>query len=423
MKIVVLGLGHVGATVAACLADRGHVVVGVDRSRAKATAIAAGIPPVREPGLEPLLRKGLAAGRLTTACNPADPCVDADLALVCVGTPPGADGTLSSASVLRVASQLAAAARRRSPDQPPLLCVFRSTVMPGTMEHLVLPAMTGAAGEPPGRRYEVAFNPEFMRESVAIADFARPPKIVIGERFPGASGRLRGLYDDLDAPLFEVSFALAELIKLVDNGFHALKVAFANEVGRIAAITGVDALRLMQMVVADTKLNISPAYLAPGAPFGGSCLVKDLAALGAIARQHQVELPVLANVLASNAAHRAALLAKVGAVASPPARLLLCGLTFKPGTDDLRESPMVHLARDLIALGYRVALHDPDLEGVELAGQNLRFVLAQLPDFPARLIERAALAPADYDLIVCAKPGAAPDPRIRGLPLVDLTRL
>ncbi|HSA81570.1 MAG TPA: nucleotide sugar dehydrogenase [Geminicoccaceae bacterium] len=423
MKIMVLGLGYVGATVAVCLADRGHVVVGVDRSRAKATAMAAGNPPVREPGLEPLLRKGLAAGRLVTACDPTDHCGDADLAVVCVGTPPNADGTLSSASVLRVAGRLGAAARSRSPDRPPLLCVFRSTVMPGTMEHLVLPAMIGAAGEPPGQRYEVAFNPEFLRESVAVADFAHPPKIVIGERFPGASARLRGLYDDLDAPLFEVSFALAELIKLVDNGFHALKVAFANEVGRIAAATGVDARRLMQLVVADTKLNVSPAYLAPGAPFGGSCLPKDLAALGAIAHQHQVEVPVLANVLPSNAAHRAALLAKVRALAEPPARLLFCGLTFKPGTDDLRESPMVHLARDLIALGYRVALHDPDLEGVELTGQNLQFVLAQLPDLHARLIESAAIAPADYDLIVCAKPGAAPDPPIPALPLVDVTQL
>ena len=208
--------------------------------------------------------------------------------MVCVGTPARADGSLETSFVRAVAEELGGAVRQRPVEAAPLLCVFRSTMLPGTMETLVVPAITAAAGAPPGARYEVAFNPEFLRESVAIADYFQPSRIVVGERYPGATQRLRGLYDGIVAPLFEVSFRVAEMIKMVDNTFHALKVAFANEIGRVAAAASVDVDQLITMFIADRKLNISEAYLRPGMPFGGSCLPKDVAALCAFARQHDV---------------------------------------------------------------------------------------------------------------------------------------
>ena len=223
MKLIVLGLGYVGSTMAACLTRAGHQVVGIDKSPGKVAAVAAGRSPVREPEVEPLLAAAVRRGVLSSAGDIGDHVLDAALAVICVGTPAGPDGLLDTSHVRAVAEELGTAVRRRPAGAPPLLCVVRSTVLPGAMDTLVIPAMTAAAGEPPGGRYEVAYNPEFLRETVAIADYFRPPKIVIGERRPGVTGQLCGLYAGIDAPLFEVSFRVAELIKVVDNTFHALR--------------------------------------------------------------------------------------------------------------------------------------------------------------------------------------------------------
>src|SRR5919106_2714843 len=311
MKILVLGLGYVGSTMAACLTKDEHAVVGIDKAASKLAAVAQGRSPVREPGVAELRKAALERGLLLTATDVGDHVLDADVAMVCVGTPARPDGSLETSYVRAVAEELGRAVRHRPDEAAPLLCVFRSTMLPGTMETLVIPTITAAAGKPPGARYEVAFNPEFLRESVAITDYFQPPRIVVGERQLGATQRLRGLYDGIAAPVFEVSFRAAEMIKMVDNTFHALKVAFANEIGRIAAAASVDVEQLIPMFIGDRKLNVSEAYLRPGMPFGGSCLPKDVAALCAFAGQHEVGVPLVGHVMASNAAHQAALTRRV----------------------------------------------------------------------------------------------------------------
>ena len=421
MKVVVLGLGYVGSAMAACLTRSGHAVVGIDKNPVKLAAVADGRSPVREPGVEALLATGVERGLLSTADEFGDHVLDADIAVVCVGTPARPDGSLDMSFVIAVAEELGAASRRRPSDAPPLLCVFRSTMLPGTMDGVVIPAMTAAAGAPPGTLYEVAFNPEFLRESVAIADYFRPPKIVLGEREPGATQRLRGLYDGIDAPLFEVSFPVAEMIKMVDNTFHALKVAFANEVGRVAAAAAIDVDELINLFVADRKLNISEAYLRPGAPFGGSCLPKDVGALSAFASERGVSLPVISHVLPSNAAHQAALTSRVLNALPNGTAVLLAGITFKAGTDDLRESPLVYLARSLLDGGHRVMVYDQDLDGCEFMGDNLHFIRRHLPELSDLLVADLGWALRERPVVVRAKPLPVPLPD--GLTIIDIDQL
>jgi GDP-mannose 6-dehydrogenase len=419
MKILVLGLGYVGSTMTACLAKGDHAVVGIDKSASKVAAVAEGRSPVREPGVAELLKASLDRGLLSTATGIGDHVLDADVAMVCVGTPARADGSLETSFVGAVAEELGTALRRRPAEAAPLLCVFRSTMLPGTMENLVLPALAAAAGAPPGARYEVAFNPEFLRESVAIADYFQPSRIVIGERHPGATQRLRGLYDGIVAPLFEVPFRVAEMIKMVDNTFHALKVAFANEIGRVAAAAEVDIDQLVTMFLADRKLNISEAYLRPGVPFGGSCLPKDVGALCAFASRHDVVLPLIGQVMPSNAAHQAALNRRVLDALPPGAAVLLVGVTFKANTDDLRESPLVYLARSILDRGHSLAIYDPDLIGCELVGENLHFVRRHLPEMADLLVDDLDAALASQPVVVRAKRLTVPT----GLTILDVDQL
>jgi GDP-mannose 6-dehydrogenase len=423
LRIAILGLGYVGTTTAACLLEDGHEVIGVDVNPEKLDQIGRGRSPVAEPGVEPRLAAGHAAGRLRATVR-LDPWLDAlDLAMVCVGTPSRADGKLELAHLVEVARQLGqAAARRRS--SAPLLLVFRSTVPPGTMERLVLPTLEDAAGAPPGTTYEVAFNPEFLREATAVRDYFAPPKIVVGERAQGVTQRLRGIYDGIDAPLFEVPFRVAESVKLVDNAFHALKVAFANEIGRICLGQGVDPQAVMDVFLADTKLNVSPAYLRPGGAYGGSCLPKDLAALIALAAEAGVAAPLLDGVRRSNTAHLAHLAAMVRQRVAPPGPVLLIGLSFKPGTDDLRNSPLVELALALTAAGYALVVHDPDVEPRHLVGANLARAAEHRDTVLGHLTADLEGAAAAARLAVLGK--ALPGVRERlpaGLPLLDLTRL
>jgi GDP-mannose 6-dehydrogenase len=421
MKILVLGLGYVGSTMAACLTKDGHAIVGIDKSASKLAAVAEGRSPVREPGVAELLQAALDRGLLSTASEIGDHVLDADIAMTCVGTPAGPDGSLEMRYVRAVAGELGRAVRARPIEAAPLLCVFRSTMLPGTMETLVIPIMTEAAGAPPGGRYEVAFNPEFLRESVAIADYFQPPRIVLGERHSGTTQRLRGLYDHISAPLFEVTFRVAEMIKMVDNTFHALKVAFANEIGRVAAAAGVDIDQLVTMFLADRKLNISEAYLRPGVPFGGSCLPKDVAALCAFAGRHDVRTPLIAHVMPSNAAHQAALTRRVLDALPAGASVLLVGVTFKANTDDLRESPLIYLARSILDRGHALRIFDQDLIGCELVGDNLQFVRRHLPELPELLVEDIDAALRSSPVVVRAKQLPVPVPA--GLTIIDVDQL
>jgi len=418
-----MGLGYVGTTTAACLLNDGHHVYGIDISPAKAELIGLGRSPVVEPEVEAMLQAGLAAGRLASGPS-LDPWLDRlDLVMICVGTPSRADGKLEMVHLLEVTRQLGRKARERQAAEP-LLLVFRSTMAPGTMERLVLPTLEAAAGEGPGQRYEVAFNPEFLRESTAVKDYYAPPKIVIGERRPGASRRLMGIYDRLDAPFFEVGFAAAEMVKFVDNCFHALKVAFANEIGRIALAKGVDPQALADMFLADTKLNVSPAYLRPGGPFGGSCLPKDLGAMLALARDAGVQVPVLGGTRESNAVHAAWLAQAVQARLAPPGPVLLMGLSFKAGTDDLRNSPLLELAEALLDAGYDLKVFDPDLDPERLVGVNFALAAEHQEVLRARLTGDLAAALRDVGLVIVGKPMPAYTGTLpAGLPQLDVARL
>jgi GDP-mannose 6-dehydrogenase len=297
-------------------------------------------------------------------------------------------------------------------------------VPPGTMDRLVLPTLAQAAGEGPGRLYEVAFNPEFLREATAIKDYFAPPKIVIGERSPGLTGRLRGMYEGIEAPLFEVPFAVAETVKFADNCWHAVKVAFANELGRVCLARGVDPQAVADIFLADTKLNVSPTYLRPGGPFGGSCLPKDLSGMLALAREAGLTVPLLAGARESNAVHLAWIFQAVRQRCPPPGPVLLVGLSFKAGTDDLRNSPNLELAELLLEAGYDLRVHDPDLDPERLTGANFALALEHQEALRGRMRGDPADAAAGALLAIIGKPVPGVRDRLpAGLPVLDLTRL
>jgi GDP-mannose 6-dehydrogenase len=418
-----LGLGYVGTTAAACLLKDGHEVVGIDINPDKLDSFGRGRSPVVEPGVDELLGQGLAAGRLQAGPR-LDPWLDRlDLAMVCVGTPSRADGRLELTHLLEVSRQLGRALTRRKAEAP-LLLVFRSTVPPGTMENLVLPTLADAAGCGPGERYEVAFNPEFLRQSTAIDDYYAPPRTVIGERAPGITRRLAGIYDGIAAPLFEVPFKVAEAAKLVDNGFHALKVAFANEIGRLCQGQDLDPQAVADVFLADTKLNISPAYLRPGAPYGGSCLPKDLEAMIALGREQGTATPLLEGVRASNAAHLAHLISTVRRLVPPPGPILQLGLSFKAGTDDLRHSPLVELAEGLAQAGYELRILDPDVDPARLLGANFARAAEHRGKVLSRIVTEPETAVEGAVLAILGKPLPGLRERLpQSLPLLDITRL
>lgn len=423
MKIVVFGLGYVGATAVACLLKDGHEVVGIDVNADKAADISSGRSPVSEPGLNALLADGLADGRLSATTQAGRVLEDADIALVCVGTPSFGAGGLDLSQVLSVSEEIGAGLKDREAARDPLIVAYRSTMYPGAMEESILPTLVAAAGEEPGRRFEPVLNPEFLREATAIDDYYAPARIVFGERFPGAARRMLGVYDHIDAPVFELPFPAAEMVKLTDNSFHALKVGFANEVGRLALAVDVEPERLMDVFLADTKLNISPYYLRPGGAFGGSCLPKDLRAMIALGNVYGVDMPLMSSVLPSNEAHKSYLAEKVISYLKPGASVLLIGLTFKADTDDMRESPLVDLAESLIGKGYDLKIFDPDLKDREIVGANLKFVQDRLPHLSRLLVDDVnELDPVS--LVVVGKGVDLDRFSIKGgAPMIDIDRL
>lgn len=423
-SLAVLGLGRVGATTAASLAATGYRVHGVDIDPRKTAAFAGGRSPVAEPGLDELLRRAAQAG-LLAASPTIEPVLDGlDMVLVCVGTPAGPDGRHDYTALLEVLRGLGRGLRRRAVGRAPLLIAVRSTLAPGTMDRLVLPTLATEARAEPGTCFEAVYNPESLREGSALEDHRSPARILLGERVPGAGRRLLGIYDAIPAPLLEVPFRLAESVKLLDNCFHALKVAFANELGRIALVAGVEPGRLADLLLMDQKLNLSPAYLRPGGPYGGPCLAKDLQAALAFAREAGIALPLLAAVPQSNARHLEFLLARIRAAVPPPGPVLLVGLSFKDGTDDLRDSPGLALAERLLQAGYELEIVDRDLDPERLAGANFAIAAARPEILRDRLTDDFESAARRARAVVLAK--AAPGLRARlpaDLPLIDIPRL
>jgi GDP-mannose 6-dehydrogenase len=412
-QVAVLGLGYVGCVTAACLASLGHRVLGIDRDQHKVDNVLNGRAPFFEPGLDELVRENTVAGRLS-ASNSAEGIADADIALICVGTPSEKNGNLGLGQLRRAIEEVAARVSRRS---KPLIIAIRSTVFPGTCEEVVLPAFAGH------NAVTVVSNPEFLREGTAVKDFIEPSLVVVGGSDPQAVRRVADLYAPLGVKACQVSLRTAEMIKYACNAFHALKISFANEVGALSEKLGIDAHEVMKTLCEDVKLNVSPAYLKPGFAFGGSCLPKDLRALAYRAGQLDLKLPLLQSALPSNEQH---LQRAIEAVLDLPAkRIGVIGLAFKENTDDLRESPVVTLLEQLIGKGRDVKVFDPHIRLDEIYGTNRNFILESIPHIGRLLVNNVEqiLIWADQ-LVLAQKQNAETMERIfeRGLPIVDLVR-
>jgi GDP-mannose 6-dehydrogenase len=383
MKIAVFGLGYVGVVSAACLVRDGHEVLGVDPNAGKVSFLRQGKSPIVEPGLDELIAAATAAGQLAAGSDPAAAVARCDVLMVCVGTPGQPNGSLDLSYVRRVVQQigeqLAGAAAYK-------VVVIRSTLLPGSMQSVVIPALEESARRKAGQDFGVCINPEFLREGSAIYDYDHPPKTVIGASDERAAAIVRELYSTLNAPLLQTDLRTAEMIKYIDNSWHALKVTFANEVGRLCKAMGIDGRLAMRMFCQDTKLNISTTYLRPGFAFGGSCLPKDVRALTYQGRLLDVDTPVLSSILASNQVHIAHALGMIRATGRR--RVGLLGLSFKEGTDDLRESPIVTLAELLIGKGYELLVYDRNVRLASLVGANRDYILNHIPHIGRLMVDR-----------------------------------
>ncbi|ODU04099.1 MAG: GDP-mannose dehydrogenase [Pseudonocardia sp. SCN 72-86] len=381
-SVSVFGLGYVGAVSAACLADRGHDVIGVDVNPHKLALIREGHTPVIEEGMSDLVASAVNSGRLTVTDDVDAAVAATDVSIVCVGTPSGAGGGLSTAYLERASADIGRALRDKAGRH---VVVFRSTMIPGTCEDVLIPILERESDRKVGYDLGVCVNPEYLREGSSIRDFNNPPKTVVGESDTRSGDAVLALYEGLPGPRFRVAVRVAEMSKYVDNSYHALKVAFANEIGSICRAVGLDSHDVMDVFLADTKLNVSTAYLRPGFAFGGSCLPKDVRALVHTARTSDVDIPLLSNLLPANEAHLRRAMDLV--VASGRRRIGLLGLSFKPGTDDLRESPLVELAERLIGKGYDVLIYDPNVAVSRLVGANREHIAEHLPHIGSLLTD------------------------------------
>ena len=374
MKILVWGLGYVGTVTASCLAELGHEVVGIEPNPSKVRMLSAGQSPVKEPGLDLLVSQAVAEGRLRAVSDGIALVPWADVSLICVGTPSEADGSLMLDHIRKVAADIGNGLRDSTKYH---VVALRSTVFPGTTRDVLGKILAEQSGRDLGRDFGVAMNPEFMREANAIDDFYKPSYTVIGALDSQSGDWIEELYRPVDSTVYRVSLEEAEILKLCNNAFHALKIGFANEVGRLCDKVGVDSQAVMQLICADNKLNISPAYLKPGFAFGGSCLPKDLRSLTFQARRLGVELPIIEGILLSNRLQIQA--ARIKVLQTGARRVGVLGLSFKPNTDDLRESPMIELVRDLWQDGIDVMVYDPDVLPEEMLGSNREYLERQLP--------------------------------------------
>jgi GDP-mannose 6-dehydrogenase len=397
MKIAVFGLGYVGVVSAACLARDGHNVVGVDPNSLKVDFLRQGKSPIVEPGLAELIAVAVGAGRLVAGSDAAAAVAQSEVLVVCVGTPGQPNGSLDLSYVRRVIQQIGAQLAGTAGYK---VVVIRSTLLPGSMQGVVIPILEESSRRQAGRDFGVCINPEFLREGSAIYDYDHPPKTVIGASDERAAAVVRELYAALSAPLILTDLRTAEMVKYIDNSWHALKVTFANEVGRLCKAMGVDARTAMRLFCMDTKLNISSAYLRPGFAFGGSCLPKDVRALTYQGRLLDVDTPVLSSILASNQLHIAHALAMIRATGRR--RIGLLGLSFKEGTDDLRESPIVTLAEQLIGKGYELAVYDRNVRLANLVGANREYIMNHIPHIGRLMVDRLEELLEHVDVVVVA---------------------
>jgi GDP-mannose 6-dehydrogenase len=402
MKVSVFGLGYVGCVSAAAFADDGHDVVGVDVVAEKVAAVNEGRSPIVEPGLADLLQLGVQEGRLRATTCTEDAVRSTELSLICVGTPSRKNGSLDLTYLTRVCGEIGEVLRDKDDYH---VVVVRSTVLPGTTHGVVIPTLEAASGKTYGEGFGVSVNPEFLREGTAIRDFKQPPLTLVGHNHASDAAPTKALYQNIDAPLFSASIRVAEMIKYTSNAWHAVKVVFANEIGNLCKRVGVDSHEVMDIFCQDDKLNLSSYYLKPGFAFGGSCLPKDVRALQYRAKEVDLELPLLGSVLHSN--HLQVQHAVDRIVDSGKKKIGLLGFSFKAGTDDLRESPMVILAEALLGKGFRLCIYDRNVSLARLVGANKQYINEQIPHLSQHLCESIDQVIESSELIVIGN--AAPE--------------
>ncbi|MEM1144518.1 MAG: UDP-glucose/GDP-mannose dehydrogenase family protein [Pseudomonadota bacterium] len=422
MNISIFGLGYVGAVSAACLARGGHNVIGVDPNLHKVDLINSGKCPIVEADLPEIIATAAANGQLKATKDPAAAIESTELSFVCVGTPSLANGGLDLKHVAAVCEEIGAALAQKDAYHT---VVIRSTVLPGTMHGVVIPTLESASGKKAGKDFGLSHNPEFLREGTAVDDYHNPPKTVIGEIDECSGAAVEQLYRNLDAPLFRVPIEVAEMVKYTDNVWHALKISFANEIGTICKSLQIDSHSVMDVFCADEKLNLSRYYLRPGFAFGGSCLPKDVRALNYRARTLDLDLPVLTSILPSNQqqiSRGMQLITQHGRK-----RVGFLGLSFKPGTDDLRESPLVELIERLIGKGYDVRVYDEHVNLAKLLGTNREFIHHQIPHISRIMTDNAETVLNHAEVLVIGNKTEGHSEALRDVSdqvqIVDLVRL
>jgi len=422
MKISIFGLGYVGAVSAGCLARDGHTVIGVDPNQTKVDLINQGNTPVIEQDIGEIIRLTVASGLLRATGDVREAVMDSVISLICVGTPSQDNGSLDLRYVRTVCEEIGTALREKSEFH---VVVARSTMLPGSMRSMVIPVLEECSGKTAGTDFGVCNNPEFLREGTAVYDYFHPPKTVIGETDSRAGGLLADLYAQLDAPLVRTSVETAEMVKYTDNVWHALKVGFANEIGNICKSVGIDGHEVMDIFCKDTKLNLSSYYMKPGFAFGGSCLPKDVRALTYKARSLDINTPILASIIPSNQQQIETGLALITGKGNKKIGIL--GFSFKAGTDDLRESPLVEVIERLIGKGYDIRLYDRNVKIASLVGANRDYIMNHIPHVSRLMVDSIDAVLEHADTIVIGN-GAEEfrgvlDRLSEGQVVVDLVRM
>lgn len=422
MRISIFGMGYVGVVAAGCLAEDGHTVIGVDPNQTKVDLVNQGVSPIVEKDIGEMVAKYAATGQLGATASVPDAVAGSDISMICVGTPSQLNGSLDLRYVRKVCEEIGEALRNKNDFH---VVVARSTMLPGTMRDVVIPVLEESSGKLAGRDFGVCNNPEFLREGTAVHDYRHPPKTVIGETDARSGDILASLYSKIDAVLIRTSVETAEMVKYVDNVWHATKVAFANEIGNICKGVGIDSHKVMDIFCQDTKLNLSPYYMKPGFAFGGSCLPKDVRALTYKARSLDINVPLLTSLLPSNDMQVERGLKMVMDKGSR--RVGILGFSFKAGTDDLRESPLVELIERLIGKGYDLRLYDKNVSIAALTGANRDFILNHIPHISRLMVGSVEEVLSHADTVVIGN-GASEfrgvfDRLRQGQVVVDLVRI
>jgi GDP-mannose 6-dehydrogenase len=422
LRISVFGLGYVGAVSAGCLAYEGHDVIGVDPVPGKVDLINRGQSPIVERSIGEIIAATAKAGRLRATTDPSQAIRETELSFVCVGTPSQANGNLDLRYIRRICEQIGEALKSKNERHT---IVIRSTILPGTMRNIVIPILEEFSTKKAAVDFGVCNNPEFLREGSAVNDFQCPPKTVIGELDQASGDALAKLYEKLDTPLIRTDLEIAEMVKYVDNSWHALKIGFANEIGNLCKSLGLDAHQVMKIFCNDRKLNISAAYLLPGFAFGGSCLPKDLRALSYTAKMNDLDLPILNSILPSNEKQVNRGLQLI--IEKGHKRVGILGFSFKAGTDDLRESPLIEVIERLLGKGYDLSIYDKNVNIATLIGANRDFILNRIPHI-SRLMVNSIDAVLDYaqTIVIGNKDPdfqTLPDRLREGQSMVDFVRI